>query len=441
MAWLPGAASGAAVNLAVFRIVVCLTVLASADVHAAPGWARLPPQLPVPGSLQVLTVLPFGPALARPAWAILLVASLLGVLGLWTRWALAVATLAAAYLLGLPQLAGQPTHVHHLVWFLALLAASPSGDALSLDALRSGERLRDGLRLHGRRYGVPLLYAWLLLAAVFFFPGLWKVVTSGSAWIAADNLRNLLHWKWLQNGLSPPRIDRWPGLLTLLAAMAVAFELSAPALLWHHHTRLVLLVGALLFHAFTAAFLGIHFGVLWACYVVLIDWGRLARRRPPGEPIGADPRAPLRSTLVVGTLLLVGVVQAGARHDMRGWPFACYPTFQWLSPDTTPGVDVELVDARGQSRIVSAPLLFPPSERPAAWNAVLRVTAAPLPERRDRARRHLLPLLQQRSSLRTLLPGARTVRLWRVVRPVRPEAASDAGVRSGLLLEIAGGTP
>ncbi|MEI4884255.1 hypothetical protein, partial [Klebsiella pneumoniae] len=79
------------------------------------------------------------------------------------------------------------------------------------------------------RYGWPLLFARLLLACVYFFPGLHKLATSGFAWALSDNLQHQLWWKWAEHGVRDPvRVDRVPGLLQAGGLFVLAFELSFP---------------------------------------------------------------------------------------------------------------------------------------------------------------------------------------------------------------------
>ena len=85
---------------------------------------------------------------------------------------------------------------------------------------------------------LSLATAWGLLAAVYFFPGLWKLRESGLDWIFSGNLQNQMYWKWYQTGAMPAwRIDRHPALVQLGALGVVLFELGFPLLLWRRGTR------------------------------------------------------------------------------------------------------------------------------------------------------------------------------------------------------------
>lgn len=310
-------------------------------MHGAWRAGALPPaaRVPVRG---MLFDWPVSIALTKTAFALVLLGAMGGLVGLKTRWSLTAAALGAYYLLGVAQLSGNVVHDHHLVWFLALLAASPCGDALSLDARDRGRAVHE-VAEPSARYGVPIFFARALIAAIFFFPGVWKLRESGLDWIFSDNLRNQMWWKWAQYDWVPAiRVDHYPRLLRALALFAVAFELSFPVLIFIPRIRKYVALAALLFHAGIEATMRIPFSSLWLCYVVFVDW------RGPVAPA----RERLRPEWSVGAALLLGNVWFGAMGWMNGWPFACYPTFQWRAGERMPGLVVE--DASGRT-IVGRP--------------------------------------------------------------------------------------
>ena len=134
--------SRAAINLAVFRIVTGVILATSQDLRAALAVAGLPAALRTPPERLGwwMTALPVSPLGVHIAVAVCVGAALLAAIGLWTRPALAVAMATALYALGVSQLGGAVWHCHHLVWFSALLAVSPCGDALSVDCWRAARR-------------------------------------------------------------------------------------------------------------------------------------------------------------------------------------------------------------------------------------------------------------------------------------------------------------
>ena len=356
-------------------------VLLSGEVHHA--WRAGAITHPVaPRGLFTLVALPISIALTKTAYAIVLLGCMSGLVGLRTRLSLVSAAIAATYLLGVAQLSGNVVHDHHLVWFLAILAASPCGDALSIDA-----RDRGVVPGPSTAYGVPIFYARALIAAIFFFPGVWKLRESGLAWIFSDNLRNQMWWKWAQYDWVPSfRIDHHPRIVRALALFAVSFELTFPVMLLMPRLRRYAAVGALLFHAGIEAVMRIPFSSLWLCYVVLVDWREVLPRA----------RERLHAEWSVGAVLLAGNVFYGAMGWMNGWPFACYPTFQWRAGVTMPGLVVE--DSSG-AIIVGRPTTQD------AWGvqwSLLGLREHPF----DRAR-----------LLATVPRGARFFRVWWSVNP------------------------
>lgn len=345
--------SESALNLAVFRITVPVIILISPETWRASAWASLAPELRVvpEGLGHAVRHLPISPAWADAAHWVLVGACAAAIVGALSRIAMTVVTLAGLYVFGMSQLSGSVTHDMHLLWFSALLAASPCGDALSVDrwiARRRGAPPAEP----SSAYAVPLHAARLLLGVVYLFPGFWKLHTAGAAWIFSDNLRNQMYWKWYQMGWTPSvRIDRFPTLLHAGALAAVAFEISFFLLVLSPRLRPLAAAAGLAFHGFAQAFLLIPFSSLWGCYTVLIDWSALARekRTHARSPQGTDRRA--WPAAVIGAGLLMANVVQGARGAMQAWPFACYPTFQWTVGTRIPDLLLEAVRPDG-SRIV-----------------------------------------------------------------------------------------
>jgi hypothetical protein len=293
-----------------------------------------------------------------------------GALGLFSRASFALVTVTAAYVLLIPQLGGAVFHDHHLLWFAALLAASPCGDALSVDAWRArrrGASRPDG----GPAHGLALRFAWLCVGLIYFFPAVHKLEAMGLDWALSDNLRHQLWWKWAQDPTLLPRlrIDRVPWLVHTLAGLTLLFELSFVGLVFVRRTRLLAVAAALAFHAGTHLLMGIDFSVLYACYTMFLPWsGWLARVREtaPYEPPLIAPLAvrPAMHTLItVGALLVTGIVTAGAAGAMQAYPFACYPTFAFDPGPSMPALVIDVVHTDGREERLPPELYRAPGPR------------------------------------------------------------------------------
>ncbi len=341
-------------TLGVFRIAVCTILLLTPEWRQAPQWAALPEALRFPpeGLAWATHVIPVTPSLARFAQVAFVVATPLALAGLFTRASLAVTTVSALYLFAPRQLTGSVLHDMHLLWFAALLVASPSGDAVSLDALRTR---RSGMPLPSDpaiAYAWPLACARVLLGLVYFFPGAWKLASSGWAWALSDNLRNQMYWKWYELGRVPSlRIDQWPVACRVCAVGVIVFELTfLPLALWRR-TRPYAAAAGIAFHVATQALMGIPFFGLWGCYVVLFDWAWLLERR---EDHTEPPPRSLGRTWIVGVAIVAIVAVQGVRGAVQAWPFACYPTFQWTVGTEIPDVAMTAVFDDGHEVRLSA---------------------------------------------------------------------------------------
>jgi Vitamin K-dependent gamma-carboxylase len=322
-------ALGSARTLALVRIVAGLVIAIGGDLHGAPRFAELDPQLSaLPAGLAWLGAWSVPRATAEALRWLVCGAAIAGALGSYARWTWTVVAAGSLLLLALPQRVGAVTHCHHLVWVAALLAVSPCADVWSADAHFEARPLR----ARGS-YEVPLMCLRALVAAVYFFPGLHKLLAFAGGVDPGAWLRAQLDWKWLQRGHAPalPFALGAP-VCTALALAALSFELALPLLVAFRRTRLLALLAALAFHVGTAWLLFIHFESLAALLVALIDLG--------GGPFRWRDAA--LSTRVVGSLLVLGACTTGALAITQSYPFACYPTFAEQPPATMPSARVEL---------------------------------------------------------------------------------------------------
>lgn len=381
------------VELAVFRLVVFSTLLWVLAGTGYSHYASIPADLRVaPAGYELFFgAIPFDLWAIRGAKLVALSSAFLACIGLWTRPAALVACLSSVYLLGIPEFFGKIDHVHHhLIWFSALLAASRSGDALSVDAWRSARR--GGTRSLGESvaYGLPLRFAWLLIGLTYFFPGVAKLA-AGPEWFLGDNIRNTLWHFWTTKDFLPSlRIDAHPWLYRSSGALTILFELSFVFLVFSRRLRPLAVAGGIAFHALTYLQMRIDFGELLACYVVFFDWEEILRRVFPRRPrteasagaARADPR--LGWVTVVGSVLVAANLYCGVRR-IDSWPFSHYPRFSRIrSEPTTTYLELSKTDAEGR-RIA----LDPPMRR-SAVQRILRVSDEDLKQRKLRALRELL---------------------------------------------------
>jgi len=346
--------------------------------------------------------------------------------------------------LGLAPIHGTLPHNQHLVWLLALLAASPSADVLSIDAWRKTRKGHSPISLSSPptlAHSTAMLTAWLLMAIVFFFPGFWKVRTSGLEWISGDNLRLLMYWKWFQNSKIPFfRIDHYPRLCQALAAMAVLFEWTLGPLLLFRRTRPLAVAGLLSFHAFTHVFLHIRYPSLWMCYVMFIDWravSRFVQEKPDPDTSARNAKksSPL-PILLVGSFLLAGSFAFGALGIQRGWPFACYPTFEFKPAPVIPRLYIEL--AFNDNRVEELPIPRETSASRAQKQWGISWSLAGVTDNVDETRlRALVQELVKQPEMASRFRGAHKIRVFRASYSVFPDAWGEPPVKKVMLAEWA----
>lgn len=79
----------------------------------------------------------------------------------------------------------------------------------------------------------------------------------------------------------------------------------------------------------------------------------LARQASRAAPVAApvpDRAGPPRAVVVLGSLLVTAVVQAGVRGQTQAWPFGCYPTFAHTLASTVPDVNLKLAYGKHEVR-------------------------------------------------------------------------------------------
>jgi hypothetical protein len=429
-----------AAQLALLRIVVPAMIVICPETRHAPQLAAIPATLRVApeGLGWFVAMVPITPAVATVAQAACVFSAMCTAVGVRARAAAAAMTLTTFYLFSLSQLSGAVWHDMHLVWMAALLAASPCDEALAYD--RQGDRAPDSTR-----YGWPLFWARALLACIYFFPGLHKLVTSGLGWALSDNLRNQLWWKWAEHGITGAlRVDRVPGLLQTGGLFVLVFELSFPLFVFSRRARPWLALAGLAFHLLAGALLRIPFVSLWALYVVLFDLRRIPRIRamlppvsPAASPEGVRPPHDKSSSLthVVGALLFAGAFLQGARGQMRSFPFACYPTFQWVVGTRMPDLVVEAEWPDGRRAPVPHARDARGVRTQRQWGEIWSLAGVTDPVFPERLRAYY-DFVRRAEPARTLTTGAVRVRFYRASVSVVPEERDAPARLEQLLAEL-----
>jgi predicted DCC family thiol-disulfide oxidoreductase YuxK len=277
---------GSALDLAVFRVVLFGALLWFFPPGSLLYFSTLPRALLSPplGTAWLVAWLPINPTVAAVSYGVFVAGAAAALIGWHTRGAAALATVSGLYVLGVPQLYGKINHYHHVLWFAAILAASPCGDALSVDAIRRRWR-RHALPVQptapvSLAYAVPLRFVWLLMGMIYFWAGTWKLWTEGWTWAFSDNLKFAMYAKWLELGGWTPviRIDRHDTLCHLLAAYTIVFEIAFVFLIVFPWGRALAALLGLGFHRGTSLFMQIGFATLEVCYVAFVSWAWLLRR-------------------------------------------------------------------------------------------------------------------------------------------------------------------
>lgn len=282
-------------NLAIFRIIYLYFAILPQATRILRWTRRTMPLLPagawypisfylwIPAELLRNSGLAHGLALVDVCLIVL------ALLGFYTRSTLGLATVLSVYLFGLPQNLGKVDHYHHDVWFMALLAAGPSGEMLSIDAILGAFQRADrgsvDPEVSDRAALTTLRYLWLLIGELYLSAGFWKLIAAFDAhWLDFANLQNIIRRRWIVERLYLRqfsvgfRFDQLPPALIRLAGVGtIAFETSAIGLILFRGSRWLVIVCGLAFHLGNAVVLGIRFKSLMIAYVSMVDWAWLCR--------------------------------------------------------------------------------------------------------------------------------------------------------------------
>lgn len=459
-------------NLALFRIVFFGWLWGAgfethrwmfglpAELRAAPaGYGFLMPWIP------------FDESFYGAARIVMQTSAFAAMLGFRARFFAAAVALSGLYVLGLPNFFGKINHgSHHFIWFAVIFACSRASDVLSVDAvLKAWQRGHFDEPPASRAYALPLRFMALLIAQIYFFPGLWKLLETGSVWIFSDNLSLILQSHWLRKSFVPGfRMDEYPLLCQAAAFSAAAFEAGFVFLLFHPVSRGFAALGGIIFHRLTEYLMRINFISLQVCLFVLVDWAALLRRagrfvkkqKGRGFRLRTAPRAAavLRTLDAAGLLedetpsggsgaaevrgfpalavwagvffLVLQVICGVTRFD--SWPVGIYPAFAYRA---SPYLDVLTAQAVSGKQVFSIDLnRAMKSFTDPRWN---RLSAQILAAKDESERRDLLLaltgyLIRRMPELR----GVEEIRYARARMAVKPERWKNNPVAAAGLAAI-----
>ncbi|ETX07329.1 MAG: hypothetical protein ETSY2_11835 [Candidatus Entotheonella gemina] len=217
-------------------------------------------------------------------WAVILSA-----LGLFTRLATTASFVLGLYVIGYQFNYGYLHWAHAVVPIaMGILALAPCGEELSIDAWLRRAKPRQPA---GGQYGWPMQLVQLVFVSIFLAAGLSKLRAAGLAWITSDTLRYYM----LENQYIFPEaaaaswghpVADWlvlhPALCRFLAGCSLALELSAPAALFSHRGKKILIPSLFLFQVGNALLLYQDFFFAYlGLYAFWVPWQHFASQGHP----------------------------------------------------------------------------------------------------------------------------------------------------------------
>ena len=294
-----------AVNLAVARILLAGTALwIVLSRHDLPSIVAFAPELwsHVSWWTRLRFFLLWEVGVERMLFGVLHVTLAAALLGFWPRLACAVSGLLLYHFAPLESIVWSPNPYLRGLTIPALglliLSFSRSAEALSLlprgapDAVAPSAEFRWPLRL-----------VQVLMCQIYFFSGWAKLVTSGPAWLTAENIRG---WLLLidQSVVGEPSFGTvlagYPLVCAAMAWAGMGLDLAFPLVLFFPGARWVLVPLAFVFHAASSMFFRIFFqnaGLLllfvnWKAVLAVVESRRGTWWRPSLEPRLRRPRTP-----------------------------------------------------------------------------------------------------------------------------------------------------
>ena len=171
---------------------------------------------------------------------------------------------------------------------------------------------------------------------------------------------------------------------------------------------------------------------------MFVDWRAVSRFVQEKPDVNTTSNVAKSSSfmpiLFVGSFLLAGSIGFGALGIQRGWPFACYPTFEFKPATVIPRLYMELVF--DGNRVEDLPIPKETSDSRAQKQWGISWSLAGVTDSVDETRlRALVKEIEQQPELANRFRGAHAIRVFRASYSVFPEAWSEPPVKKVLLAE------
>ena len=274
-----------AFGLGVVRCIVHGTFLVSILFTSFSALGSLPVTILRPTGAMKLLPWSFYDQLQTPAAmmvfkGVLVLSLLASTAGFLTGISTKTSSLLVLFYQGLLRSFGHFNHDEMLaVYYLAVLAFTPCGDAFSIDSRRNkSATLRPMIA-----YAYPILLMQLLMAWTYFSSALIKLRVAGFTYFSTDNLPALAIFHSLDNLHDTHfKLAFWLPQVKVYLPFAVGFvllwELLFPLAIFWRRVRWWILGFGIIFHLATLFFMNIFFPHQLAMYLIFVDWDRWKKR-------------------------------------------------------------------------------------------------------------------------------------------------------------------
>ncbi|MEO9884617.1 MAG: hypothetical protein ABJR05_03675 [Balneola sp.] len=299
------------------------------STFSIPGWSK--------GLIDLILTNPI-PQLLGIAFTVFCFGALIGI---FTRKMIIGAVITGFFIMGIPQFFGKINHYHFLWHVILILSFARPGISLSVDSYLKNKSFKHSEYL--RINSLAIKFIMIIIGLIYFFPGFWKIVFSGSEWIFSENLKFRMHSNWIvRDGWLPFfRVDHYPFLYQSAAFFTILIELGFIFALFFKKIRPYFVLGAFFFHLSVFFLLNISFVGLMIIYLIFIDWDKILNLSPKNYPKTlkkSSKKLQYVALLVIGFNILTGFTL------INSWPFSVYPTFASVETNSTPSILVQEID-------------------------------------------------------------------------------------------------